>query len=63
MEYERDLGLPLYLEVAKKKRRDYYAYARKGVEQTPPKDRVFGIENAIRPSPAVRGPGARLSGS
>ena len=35
LEYARDLGLPLYLEVAKKKRRDYYAYARKGVEQTP----------------------------
>ncbi|OGR93391.1 MAG: hypothetical protein A2V88_06460 [Elusimicrobia bacterium RBG_16_66_12] len=49
LEYERDFGLPLYLEVARKKRQDYYDYARKGVEQERrSKDRIFGVENAIK---------------
>ncbi|MEK7382607.1 MAG: S46 family peptidase [Elusimicrobiota bacterium] len=49
LEYERDFGLPLYLEVAKKKRADYYDYAQKGVEQERrSRDRIFGIENAIK---------------
>ncbi len=49
LEYARDLGLPLYLEVARKKRADYYAYAKLGVEQTRrSKDRIFSIENAIK---------------
>ena len=49
LEYERDFGLPLYLEIAKKKRRDYYDYARKGPEQERrSKDRIFGVENAIK---------------
>ncbi|MDD5303572.1 MAG: S46 family peptidase [Elusimicrobia bacterium] len=49
LEYSRDLGLPLYLKVAAKKRADYYAYAAIGVEQERrSKDRIFGIENAIK---------------
>jgi hypothetical protein len=49
LEYSRDLGLPLYLEVARKKRRDYYDYAALGAEQSRrSKDRIFGIENAIK---------------
>ena len=49
LEYERDLGLPLYLEVARKKRRDYYDYAALGDEQARrSKDRIFGLENAIK---------------
>ncbi len=47
--YSRDLGLPLYLKVAAKKRADYYAYSKLGVEQERrSKDRIFGIENAIK---------------
>jgi len=49
LEYSRDLGLPLYLKVAAKKRADYYAYSKLGVEQERrSKDRIFGIENAIK---------------
>ena len=49
LEYSRDLGLPLYLTVAAKKRADYYAYSKLGVEQERrSKDRIFGIENAIK---------------
>ena len=49
LEYERDFGLPLYLEVARKKRRDYYDYAALGAEQARrSKDRIFGVENAIK---------------
>jgi hypothetical protein len=49
LEYERDLGLPLYLEIARKKRQDYYDYSALGVEQARrSKDRIFGIENAIK---------------
>lgn len=49
LEYSRDLGLPLYLTVAAKKRADYYAYSKLGVEQERrSKDRIFGVENAIK---------------
>jgi V8-like Glu-specific endopeptidase len=49
LEYARDLGLPLYLEVARKKRQDYYDYSALGVEQARrSKDRIFGIENSIK---------------
>ena len=49
LEYSRDFGLPLYLEVARKKRQDYYDYSALGVEQARrSKDRVFGIENSIK---------------
>jgi hypothetical protein len=49
LEDARDLGLPLYLKVAAKKRADYYAYSRLGVEQERrSKDRIFGVENAIK---------------
>jgi hypothetical protein len=49
LEYARDLGLPLYLKVAAEKRADYYAYAKLGAEQERrSKDRIFGIENAIK---------------
>jgi hypothetical protein len=49
LEYARDLGLPLYLKVAAKKRADYYAYSKLGAEQDRrSKDRIFGIENAIK---------------
>lgn len=49
LEYERDFGLPLYLEVAKKKRQDYLDYAARGAEQERrSKDRVFGIDNALK---------------
>jgi hypothetical protein len=49
LEYSRDLGLPLYLKVAAKKKADYYAYSKLGVEQARrSKDRIFGIENAIK---------------
>jgi len=49
LEYERDRGLPLYLEVARKKKQDYYDYSARGAEQARrSKDRIFGIENAIK---------------
>jgi hypothetical protein len=49
LEYERDLGLPLYLEIARKKKKDYYDYSALGAEQARrSKDRIFGIENAIK---------------
>ena len=49
LEYERDLGLPLYLDVARKKKQDYYDYAARGAEQARrSKDRIFGIENSIK---------------
>jgi hypothetical protein len=49
LEYARDLGLPLYLKVAAKKRADYYSYSKLGTEQERrSKDRIFGIENAIK---------------
>lgn len=49
LEYARDLGLPLYLKVAAKKRADYYAYSKLGAEQERrSKDRIFGVENAIK---------------
>lgn len=49
LESERDGGLPLYLKVAAKKRQDYYDYSAKGEEQARrSKDRIFGIENAIK---------------
>ena len=49
LEYSRDLGLPLYLDVARKKRQDYYDYSALGVEQSRrSKDRIFGIENSIK---------------
>jgi hypothetical protein len=49
LEYERDFGLPLYLEIAHKKRQDYYDYSALGVEQSRrSKDRIFGVENAIK---------------
>jgi len=49
LESERDLGLPLYLEVARKKRRDYYDYSALGAEQARrSKDRIFGVENGIK---------------
>ncbi len=47
--YARDLGLPLYLRHAAKMKADYYAYSQLGVEQERrSKDRIFGIENAIK---------------
>jgi hypothetical protein len=49
LQYERDYGLPLYLEIAHKKRQDYYDYSALGAEQARrSKDRVFGVENAIK---------------
>ncbi|MFI5363157.1 MAG: S46 family peptidase [Elusimicrobiota bacterium] len=49
LEYERDFGLPLYLEVAHKKRRDYLDYSALGVEQARrSKDRIFSLENGIK---------------
>lgn len=49
LEDARDAGLPLYLKVAAKKRADYYAYSKLGAEQARrSKDRIFGIENAIK---------------
>ena len=49
LQYERDLGLPLYLEIAHKKRQDYYDYSALGAEQSRrSKDRIFGVENAIK---------------
>lgn len=49
LEYSRDLGLPLYLEVARKKRQDYYDYSALGAEEARrSKDRIFGIENSIK---------------
>ena len=49
LEYERDLGLPLYLDIARKKLRDYTDYAARGAEQSRrSKDRIFGVENAIK---------------
>jgi hypothetical protein len=49
LEYERDFGLPLYLEVARKKKKDYYDYSALGAEQARrSKDRIFGIENALK---------------
>ncbi|HEX4047427.1 MAG TPA: S46 family peptidase, partial [Elusimicrobiota bacterium] len=49
LEYERDYGLPLYLKVAGEKRKDYYDYSALGAEQARrSKDRIFGIENAIK---------------
>ncbi|MFI5345274.1 MAG: S46 family peptidase [Elusimicrobiota bacterium] len=49
LESERDGGLPLYLDVARERRRDYQDYAARGVEQMRrSKDRIFGVENAIK---------------
>jgi len=49
LEYSRDIGLPLYLKFAAKKRADFLAYAALGVEQERrAKDRIFGVENAIK---------------
>ena len=49
LEYARDFGLPLYLEVAHKRRKDYYDYSALGAEQERrSKDRIFGVENAIK---------------
>lgn len=49
LESARDGGLPLYLEVARKKRADYYEYSARGEEQARrAKDRIFGVENAIK---------------
>jgi hypothetical protein len=49
LESERDGGLPLYLEIARKRRADYYDYAALGEEQSRrSKDRIFGVENAIK---------------
>jgi hypothetical protein len=49
LESQRDGGLPLYLEVARKKRQDYLDYAALGEEQLRrSKDRIFGVENAIK---------------
>lgn len=49
LQSERDLGLPLYLEMARKKRQDYYDYSALGAEQARrSKDRIFGVENAIK---------------
>ena len=49
LQSERDFGLPLYLEVARKKRDDYYAYAALGSESARRvKDRIFGVENALK---------------
>jgi|CXWL01.1.fsa_nt_gi hypothetical protein len=49
LEYARDFGLPLYLEVARKKRSDYYAYSKLGAEQARrSKDRIFSVENGIK---------------
>ena len=49
LEYARDFGLPLYLEAARKRRDDAYAYAKLGAEQERRvKDRIFGIENALK---------------
>ncbi len=49
LEYARDYGLPLYLKHAAKLRADYYAYSTIGAEQERrSKDRIFGIENAIK---------------
>lgn len=49
LEYARDFGLPLYLRHAAKMKADYYAYSKLGVEQERrSKDRIFGIENAIK---------------
>lgn len=49
LESERDGGLPLYLDVARQKLRDYRDYAARGAEQARrAKDRIFGVENAIK---------------
>lgn len=49
LESARDVGLPLYLELAGRRRKDLYAYAAKGPEQTRrSKDAIFGVENAIK---------------
>ncbi|MDE2141525.1 MAG: S46 family peptidase [Elusimicrobia bacterium] len=49
LESERDGGLPLYLEIARARRADYYGYAALGAEQARrSKDRIFGVENAIK---------------
>ncbi len=49
LESARDVGLPLYLELAGRRRKDLYAYAAKGVEQERrSKDAIFGVENAIK---------------
>ena len=49
LESERDMGLPLYLEIARKRRKDYYDYSALGAEQARrAKDRIFGVENAIK---------------
>ncbi|MDE2489498.1 MAG: S46 family peptidase [Elusimicrobia bacterium] len=49
LEDERDAGLPLYLEIARRRRRDYGDYAAQGAEQERrAKDRIFGVENALK---------------
>jgi len=49
LEESRDFGLPLYLKMAAKRRADYYDYSKLGAEQARrSKDRIFGIENAIK---------------
>ncbi len=49
LEDARDAGLPLYLEIARRRRRDYYDYAARGAEQERRiKERIFGVENALK---------------
>ena len=49
LEHARDIGLPLYLEVARALRADCYGYAKRGAEQARRcKDRIFGVENALK---------------
>ncbi len=49
LQSERDFGLPLFLEVARKKRQDFYDYAALGQEPARRvKDRIFSVENGLK---------------
>ncbi len=49
LETARDVGLPLYLEMARDRRAALLAYAAKGEEQARrSKDAIFGVENALK---------------
>jgi hypothetical protein len=49
LEDARDAGLPLYLDIARRRRKDYYDYAAQGAEQERRiKERIFGVENALK---------------
>ena len=49
LEYERDHGLPLWLERAHRMKKDYYDYSAIGAEQARrSKDKIFSVENGIK---------------